>query len=52
VTDYPKVTAALLKAGYTPAEIGKVWGGNALRVLREVQGLADKDAMPKVPVTN
>ncbi|PMU96005.1 membrane dipeptidase, partial [Pseudomonas sp. GP01-A4] len=25
VTAYPKVTAALLKAGYSPADIGKVW---------------------------
>ncbi|AOH85265.1 peptidase M19 [Sphingomonas panacis] len=52
ITDYPKVTAALLKAGYTPADIGKVWGGNALRVLREAQALADPAAVPKVLVTN
>ncbi len=51
VTAYPKVTAALLKAGYSPADIGKVWGGNALRVLREAQALADPAAVPKVPVT-
>jgi membrane dipeptidase len=41
VTDYPKITAALLKAGYTKDDIAKVWGGNALRVLREAQALAD-----------
>jgi membrane dipeptidase len=52
VTAYPKVTAALLKAGYSPADIGKVWGGNALRVLREAQALADPAAVPKVPITH
>jgi membrane dipeptidase len=52
VTAYPKVTAALLKAGYSPADIGKIWGANALRVVREAQSLADPAAVPKVPVTN
>ena len=52
VTAYPKITAALLKAGYTPADIGKVWGGNALRVLRAAQALADKQAVPAIPVTH
>ena len=41
VTDYPKITAALLKAGYTRDDIAKVWGGNALRVMRQVQARAD-----------
>jgi membrane dipeptidase len=44
VTAYPKITAALLKAGYSKADIGKVWGGNALRVMREAQALAAKPA--------
>lgn len=52
VTAYPKVTAALLKAGYSPADIGKIWGGNALRVLRQAQSLADPASLPKVPITN
>jgi membrane dipeptidase len=52
VTDYPKITAALLKAGYSSGDIGKIWGGNALRVLREAQALAEPGAVPKVPVTN
>lgn len=52
ITAYPKVTAALLKAGYSPADIGKIWGGNALRVLRAAQSLADPASLPKVPVTN
>jgi membrane dipeptidase len=42
VTAYPRVTAALLKAGYSKDDIGKIWGGNALRVMREVQALAEK----------
>ena len=33
ITSYPKVTARLLAAGYSPADIQKVWSGNALRVL-------------------
>lgn len=52
ITAYPKVTAALLKAGYSPADIGKVWGGNALRVLKQAQSLADPVFVPAVPVTN
>ncbi|CAN5290806.1 dipeptidase [soil metagenome] len=52
IAAYPKVTAALLKAGYSPADIGKIWGGNALRVLRAAQSLADPASLPKVPVTN
>ena len=46
VSDYPKITAALLKAGYSKDDIGKVWGGNALRVLREAQALADPAYVP------
>jgi membrane dipeptidase len=46
VTAYPKITAALLKAGYSKDDIAKVWGGNALRVLREAQALADPAYAP------
>ena len=46
VTDYPKITAALLKAGYSKDDIAKVWGGNALRVMREVQALAAPEPPP------
>ncbi len=34
VADYPKITAALIKRGYKPAEITKILGGNFLRVLK------------------
>jgi membrane dipeptidase len=42
VTDYPKITAALLKAGYSRADVAKIWGGNVLRVMREAQALAER----------
>ena len=42
VTDYPKITAALLKASYSKDDIAKFWGGNVLRVMREAQALAEK----------
>lgn len=51
VTAYPKLTAALLKAGYSRADVAKVWGGNALRVLRAAQAAAEPGAVPRVPVT-
>ena len=37
VADLPKVTAALLGAGYTQEDIAKIWGGNLMRVMREVE---------------
>jgi membrane dipeptidase len=37
ITGYPKITAALLKAGYTRDDLAKIWGGNVLRVLRQVE---------------
>jgi membrane dipeptidase len=33
IVDLPKITAALLKAGYTKADVEKIWSGNVLRVL-------------------
>lgn len=51
VADFPKVTAALLEAGYTPEDVGKFWGGNALRVLAAAQALAEPGAVPAVPFT-
>ena len=41
VTDYPKITAALLARGFSPADIAKIWGGNALRVVEQAQALAE-----------
>jgi membrane dipeptidase len=52
ITDFPKVTAALLEAGYEAEDIAKLWGGNALRVLRAAQAGAEPGAVPVLPVTN
>jgi membrane dipeptidase len=37
VADFPKITEALLKRGYTRKQIDKIWGGNFLRVFSEVE---------------
>lgn len=42
VADYPKISRRLMAAGYSKADIAKVWGGNALRVLREVEAAKGK----------
>lgn len=52
VSDYPKITAALLQSGFAPADIGKVWGGNALRVVERAQALADPDIKMVIPTTH
>ncbi len=38
VADFPLITHALLARGWDEANLVKLWGGNTLRVLREVQG--------------
>lgn len=40
VSQVPAITAELLRRGYTEAQLAKLWGGNALRVLGEVQAVA------------
>jgi membrane dipeptidase len=37
VSDYPKITEELLCRGYTEEEIAKIWGGNFLRVFKEIE---------------
>jgi len=34
------ITIELVKRGYTEAQIGKIWGGNLIRVFKEVQAVA------------
>ena len=46
VVDLPKLTAALLAAGYTEADIAKIWSGNVLRVLAAAEAEAAKEAKP------
>ena len=36
------VTVELVKRGYTEAQITKIWGGNLLRVWRQVERAAEK----------
>jgi membrane dipeptidase len=38
VSDYPKITAELLKLGYTEKDIDKILGGNFIRVLKANAG--------------
>jgi len=40
VADLPKVTAALKQAGYSDEDVAKIWSGNLLRVMREVERVA------------
>jgi membrane dipeptidase len=44
VSDYPKITLALLKHGLSEADIAKIWGGNTLRVLRAAEEVAARGA--------
>jgi membrane dipeptidase len=40
VSALPKVTARLRAAGYSEADLSKIWGGNVLRVLRAAEAYA------------
>ena len=40
VSEIPNLTAELLRRGYSEDDIAKIWGGNLLRVMGEVQALA------------
>ena len=42
VSQFPNITLELLRRGYTKTEIRKIWGGNLLRVFREVEKVAGK----------
>jgi len=42
VSQFPNITMELLRRGYTEKEIRKIWGGNLLRVLREVEKVAQE----------
>lgn len=37
VTDFPALTARLVEAGFSQEDLNKFWGGNVLRVMRQVQ---------------
>jgi membrane dipeptidase len=40
VSKFPNLTRALLEKGYSPADIGKIYGGNLLRVMSEAERVA------------
>lgn len=42
VSQFPNITRELIRRGYTENEIRKIWGGNLLRVFREVERIAEK----------
>ena len=42
VVDLPKITAALLAAGYSEKDIAMIWSGNVLRVLAEAEAAASE----------
>lgn len=42
VGEAPNVTRELLRRGYTEPQIRKLWGENFLRVLREVERVAQR----------
>ena len=46
VASYPKITAALLAAGYSRDDLAKIWGGNVLRVLRQAEAYKASLATP------
>ncbi len=37
IVDVPKITDALIEAGYSDQDIANIWGGNLLRVMRQVE---------------
>ncbi len=50
ITDLPKVTAALLEAGYSEDDLAKIWGGNMLRLMREVEAAKTATVSSPVPL--
>ncbi len=42
VSMIPRITEALLQAGYTEADLAKIWSGNVLRLLRTAEAAAEK----------
>ncbi|HEX4354476.1 MAG TPA: dipeptidase [Polyangiales bacterium] len=42
VSALPKITERLSALGYSKDDLGKIWGGNALRVLRAAEAAAEK----------
>ena len=43
IADLPKITRALLAAGYSEADVAKIWSGNVLRVLAAAEAEAERE---------
>jgi membrane dipeptidase len=43
IADLPKITKALLAAGYTEADVARIWSGNVLRVLAAAEAEAERE---------
>ena len=46
ILDLPKITARLRAAGYSEADLEKIWSGNVLRLLRQAEAHRDSLAKP------
>jgi len=42
VSDMPRITEELVRRGYSDEDIRKIWGGNLMRVFREVENIANQ----------
>ncbi len=42
VSDMPRVTEELVRRGYSEEDIRKIWGGNLMRVFRQVEAVANQ----------
>ena len=49
VSFLPKVTERLLAEGYTEEDLKKIWGGNLMRVMREVEAAKEKPEATETP---
>lgn len=45
VAEMKNITLELLRRGYSKADIEKIWGGNIMRVFREVERIAGKNSI-------
>jgi len=45
VSAVPRISEALLKVGYTEADLAKIWSGNVLRLLAAAEAAAEKPAV-------
>jgi len=50
ITDLPKVTAALLEAGYSQDDLARIWGGNMLRLMRAAEAAKTATVTSPVPL--